>query len=272
METNVNYTAVGAFVIVLFTFIIITTIWLSSGFSVGHYAEYQVNMNESVAGLNVDSVVEYNGVDVGTVKSIAIDHHNPQLVVLILGIKNTTPITRGTRAILTTKGLTGVAFMSLIDKGNDLTPLLALPGQEYPVIQSSPSFLGRLDTTLHKLTESVTKVAASVEALMTEENLRAVREILIDMKHVSRTLAMNSNQIDTLLHNWASASARLPALIQSGTDTMHVLRAQILPATNQAMMNIDMITHNLADVAIEAKKNPAVFLRGKEPPKLGPGE
>ena len=73
METNVNYTLAGVFVISLITAIVIGVIWLSSGFGSGQdYALYNVFMNESVSGLSADGPVEFNGVNVGTVSAIKI--------------------------------------------------------------------------------------------------------------------------------------------------------------------------------------------------------
>jgi phospholipid/cholesterol/gamma-HCH transport system substrate-binding protein len=58
METNVNYTIVGVFVISLMAVTIFTIIWLSSGFSSNVTKMYKVYMTESVSGLNIDSPVE----------------------------------------------------------------------------------------------------------------------------------------------------------------------------------------------------------------------
>ena len=58
------------------------------GYSTKHYRMYAVYINESVSGLSVDAAVKYNGVDVGTVKSIQIDAENPQLVFILLKTSN----------------------------------------------------------------------------------------------------------------------------------------------------------------------------------------
>jgi phospholipid/cholesterol/gamma-HCH transport system substrate-binding protein len=116
METNVNYTVVGAFVIVLFSSIVLAIIWLSAGFSTEKYTTYEVLMKEAVTGLSLEAPVEYNGVNVGTVTSIRIDKQNPHVVELLLKIKSDTPISKGTRARLNVRTLSGVAFILLQDK------------------------------------------------------------------------------------------------------------------------------------------------------------
>lgn len=232
METNVNYTLVGAFVITLICFIILSIIWLSSDLTIGQYISYKVYMNESVAGLNVDSNVEFNGVDVGTVKNIQIDAYNPHLVVLLLRIKKATPITRGTRAVLSSRGLTGVTYIALIDHGKDLTPLRVNKGDVYPIIAAAPSFLGRLDTSFHKLVEGINKMANSIQILLNEENLHNLKDILTDTQQITRTLAANADLIN----------------------------------------NLDTIVKNLAIISADIKENPAILIRGTKSQHLGPGE
>jgi phospholipid/cholesterol/gamma-HCH transport system substrate-binding protein len=272
MEIKINYTVVGAFVLILFSFIVFSIIWLSSGFSVNHYKIYKVYMKESVAGLNVDSAVEFNGVNIGTVKSIEIDTHDPHLVVLLLNVNTGTPISKGTRATLNTKGLTGVAYIALVDQGNDVTPLNALPGEDYPIIETAPSFFWRLDTGMHKLSENFAKITTALQGILDEENLRSIKEILIEVRQVTRTLAANTEEMTIILHNTAKASEQFSPLLHSSQGIMGVLNAQILPAANQAMTNLEVITHNLSQLSIELKENPAMIIRGKTQPPLGPGE
>ena len=119
MDTNINYTAVGAFVIFLITAIILGIIWLSSGFSFEKYSTYMAYMQESVSGLSIDAPVEFNGVSVGAVKTIELNHKNPHLVEITFTIKSSTPITTNTIATLTTRGITGITYIALKDAGTD---------------------------------------------------------------------------------------------------------------------------------------------------------
>src|SRR3990167_1179713 len=201
METNVNYTLVGAFVIALITAIVLGIIWLSSGFSFEQYSTYLIYMQESVSGLNIDSDVEYNGVEVGTVKSIELNQNNPQLVEVLVDIKNTTPITHGTVATLTTRGLTGLVYVALKDKSVDLRPLVAEPGQRYPVIPTAPSIFVRLDAALTQLNRSFKRISESMEVVFDEENQQSIKRTLLNLKRITNTLAMNSKPISVILKN-----------------------------------------------------------------------
>lgn len=237
MEKNINYTLVGAFVILLFACIVLSIIWLSAGLSIKQYTTYQVYMKESVSGLSLDSSVEYNGVNVGSVSNIALNQKNPQLVELLLKIKEGTPITEGTQAVLNVKGLTGIAFIALQDKGNDTRPLPILPGQSYPVIGTAPSFLLRLDTAINKLNDSLFQLSHSVESLLDKDNLRAIKQLLSNMNQISQTL-----------------------------------NTQTLPNTNQAIIHLNMMTQQFSTLSTEIKNNPSILIRGKTESSLGPGE
>lgn len=272
METNVHYTIVGAFVIVLVTAIVLAVIWLSSGFSLEQYSTYMVYMKESVSGLSVDSAVEYNGVDVGTVASIDLNQENPQLVELLLNIKDRTPITKGTVATLTTRGLTGLVYIALKDKSQDLRPLVAENGQRYPVIKTAPSIFVRLDTALSDLSTNLKLVSQSISSVLDPENRKSIKETLHSMQQFSETLANNTQKLDKILKNTADASNRLTPLLESSTNAMKTLQTQTLPMTYQTIYDLNQVVRTLSGVASQLQQNPSVLLRGKGTQPLGPGE
>jgi phospholipid/cholesterol/gamma-HCH transport system substrate-binding protein len=238
METKVSYTLAGTFILILLMFIVIGVIWLSAGLTYKKYVYYKVYMKESISGLSEEGPVEFNGVNVGTVAEMKISHENPQLVILLLKVERDTPVTMGTRAKLGMKALTGVAYLLLEDKGTDMRPIQTSSGERYPVIPTVPSILVRLDTTLTQVNESFQQLSKSVKSLLSKENLQWIQKLL-----------------------------------KSGTGTFQSLESQTIPATNEAIMNIEAITRDFTSVSSEIKQNPSVIIRGKaRPAKLGPGE
>ena len=125
-----NYPIVGLFVLVLGAALIAGVLWLASGGALQTpYDLYQAIEDESVAGLNLNAPVKYNGVDVGKVRGIALDRANPERVRLVFAIERGTPIKVDTVAVLKTQGLTGIAYVELSGGARD-SPLLraAAPG------------------------------------------------------------------------------------------------------------------------------------------------
>lgn len=272
METNVNYTIVGGFVLLLIIAIILGIVWLSSGFSFELYQTYKVYMQESVSGLNIDSPVEYNGVEVGTVKSIDLNQLNPKLVELLLKIKNNTPITKGTVATLNTRGVTGITFIALKDTGKNLTPLVAKENQRYPVIVTAPSIFVRLDTALSKVSTNLEKVTESIQSVLDKENLLLIKQTMHHLEQVTSALANNSYKLESILKNTAKASQQFTPLIQTSITTMKTIESQTLPSFYQLLNHFDEMIATLSQVSTQVKENPSVLIRGTLPGVLGPGE
>lgn len=279
MESKVNYTLVGLFVLILGAAIIIIPLWLSSNLSNKRYQIYAVHMFESVSGLSVSAPVKYNGVDVGNVRSIQLNVRNPQEVDLLLNINEGTPITTVTTATLEVQGLTGVANIALKGGNENALPLVAAPNQPYPVIKYAPSLLMRL-------TETINHISKQFDKIMSPENQIAFSHSLANINRITTTLANNSAQINSsiqslnvALKNAAAASQQFPIVIQnihtSAEQFDEVMQqwtyiSQILNGTT--LPKINSVVDNLQTFTKSVKQNPSILLRGQAPPPPGPGE
>lgn len=272
MDSNVNYTLVGAFVIALIAAIVFAIIWLSSGVASIDYKNYLIYSQESVSGLSIDAPVEYNGVKVGSVDNVTLDEDNPHLVKVLLKINSKTPISKGTVATLTSRGVTGVAFIALKDVGNNLQPLTVQDGQKYPVIPTSPSIFLRLDTALTNLNKSIQTVSESIRGLLDKENLKSIKGILANLDQVTTTLSDNSQKLNTIMLNTSRASEQLIPLLRNSSTAMKTLEIQTLPATYQLLSNLNDVARTLNEVSTQLKQNPSVLIRGVAPLPPGPGE
>ena len=127
-----NYSVVGAFVLVLTAVAIAAVLWLASGGAWQKtYDVYLAIEDESVAGLNLNAPVKYNGVDVGRVRDIELDALNPQRVNLLFAIEHGTPIKEDTIAVLKTQGLTGIAYVELSGGAVGSPSLRTIAGNRY---------------------------------------------------------------------------------------------------------------------------------------------
>jgi phospholipid/cholesterol/gamma-HCH transport system substrate-binding protein len=273
METNVNYTVVGAFVIFLTSVFVICLIWLSSGLSAKDYTYYKVYMNEVVSGLNIGAPVEFNGVNVGTVSRIRLNKDNPQIVELLLKIQSNTPITQGTRAKLDIRSLSGSSYMQLIDKGENTRPLLPVPGKHYAVIPTTPSILVRINTVLTQLSDSLKQIGDSIHKLLDPENLASIKDMLANMKNFTYTLSKNGTEIDAIIKNTSKATRMLSTdTLPSANRAFNVLRTETLPSAGRTFNNFDTLSQDLSNLSLELKQNPSMIIRGKATQPLGPGE
>lgn len=306
METKVNYTIVGVFVVLLFGAMVSGILWLSGGAQYRkNYDTYLAFMQESVAGLNLNAPVKYRGVEVGRVKRISLDHG--EQVRLELDIEHGTPIRENTVAVLRVQGLTGIAQVELSGGSRDAPDLKAKPGEKYPVIRTVPSLLTRLDTAGTDLLSSLNKIAAGFSAILDENNRRAFRSMMADIATISATLAARKDAIDASLlgaartmDNTAKVSAELPQLIERMNKSASALekmandasRASVavsktakdlsggmtqvadgmVPELERAVAEVRELSSTLKRVSEEVERNPNMLLLGKQPDKRGPGE
>ncbi len=279
MESKVNYTLVGIFVIGLIAAIIIISLWLSVGLSTQQYHLYRVYMNESVAGLNIGSPVQYNGVNVGHIDAIRLNEQNPQQVKLLLAIATGTPITASTTATLMSQGLSGIAYIGLRSTSSDLTPLKKQPGEDYPIIKTAPSLLLKLDTVISNLSLNLNQISKELHSILDDDNRAAFKQTLQNINELTTTLATNSKQLsgtlksaNTFMINTAKASQQFPELLKNGQTLLQNFNEQTLPMINSLIGNLNSTSNNLLMTSKTIKQNPSVLLRGEAAPPPGPGE
>ncbi|MEK7759575.1 MAG: MlaD family protein [Pseudomonadota bacterium] len=247
MEEKVNFAVVGVFVLVLSTALIGGVLWLSSGRSYGTpYDLYLTYMKESVAGLNLNATVRYRGVEVGRVKKIALAPGNVEQVEVTLAIESSTPVKVDTVAILSTQGLTGIAFVDLTGGSRDAPALKAEPGAPYPVIRSGRSLMVRLDASL-------------IDASLTLKNAANLSEELPQLiKRIQRSADIFDNMSNELA--------------RAGTNASVKFTSETLPEVHQLVVELRDVTATLRRIGSQLERNPSILLYGKPPEKRGPGE
>jgi phospholipid/cholesterol/gamma-HCH transport system substrate-binding protein len=308
MEAKFSYAVVGFFVLVLGAALIGGVLWVSSGrYSGKSYVTYRTYMTDSVAGLNLNAPVKYHGVDVGLVRRIALNPANVEQVELTLAIERGTPVKEDTVALTETQGLTGIAYVELAGGSKDAPLLVPRASDDVPVIRSGPSLLTRFETAIYGALAGLTRATDTFNALLSEENRRAIGETIADLRTVSRTLAKRSTSIDAGLANAertmksaAAFTGDLPRLVQriersaealdrmadaiakagtTATTTLEGSRADLqrftgegLPEARALIGEMREITATLRRVTDELERNPDMLLRGRPVPKRGPGE
>jgi phospholipid/cholesterol/gamma-HCH transport system substrate-binding protein len=272
MDNEVNYTIVGAFVITLIAAIVITIIWLSSGLHYTPEANYLIYSKESVSGLNLDAPVEFNGVNVGTVKKISLMPHDPHVVRVLISIEQGTPITQGTTATLATRGITGVVYLALKDSGINTQAVVVQEGQDYPVIPTTPSIFVRLDIALTKMSNNLETVSNAFKALLDEKNLESISDSLANIKDITSGLSASTSKLSAIINNTEMASHEFGPVLRDTKNTVKALEVQTLPSFYQMTNSMNGLMKTLNEVSQQLKQNPSVILRGTAPPPLGPGE
>lgn len=179
-------------------------LWLASGGTLQKkYDFYLAIVQESVAGLNLNAPVKYNGVDVGKVKKIQLDPENPERVMLVFAIERGTPVKVDTIAVLKTQGLTGIAYVELDGGTKNAAPLLVSGNNQYPIIQTKPSLSTRLENVLTTVLAKLDSTSSNIDSLLSQENRAAFKSALNDLAAVSKTFAARKDLIDASIVNVA---------------------------------------------------------------------
>ncbi len=303
-----NYSLVGAFVVTLGVLLVAGVLWLASGGAwQKKYDMYLAVEDESVAGLNVDAPVKYNGVDVGKVQAIQLDSTNPQRVNLLFAIERGTSIKEDTIAILKTQGLTGIAYVELSGGSIASPPLRAQAGAPYPQIRTSPSLAARLENVLTSVLAKLDSTSTNINAILSKENQAAFQSALADMAVVARTIAARKDSIDAglvdgaqTLKNSAKASAHMTDLVERigrsadavekmGTEVaktsvgagkaVDVISADVkrfstetLPELESLLGELSHLSGSLRLLTEQTRRDPRGLIFGRTPVPNGPGE
>ena len=308
METKVNYAAVGLFVIVLVAALVATVLWIASGGAFQkHYDHYLAIEEESVAGLNLNAAVKFNGVDVGKVHDIRLDPADPNKVTLEFAIERGTPIKTDTVAVLKTQGLTGIAYVELSGSTAAAPPLRAAPGERYPVIRTKPSLAARLENVLSTALAKLDTTSNNINALLSAENLESVKSTLANLSAVTQAVAARKDALNAgiasaaqTFDNTARATADLSPLIErigrsadalekmgneaalasaNAGKTVDSVGADIkrftadsLPEVQRLLVEMSVLATSLRRLSEKIEGSPGGLLMGRRPVPPGPGE
>ncbi|MDO9315740.1 MAG: MlaD family protein [Burkholderiaceae bacterium] len=303
-----NHTLVGAFVLLLGMALIAGALWLASGGAFQKkYDLYLAIEDESVAGLNLNAPVKYNGVEVGKVRDIQLDPANPERVRLLFAIERGTPVREDTVAVLKTQGLTGIAYVELGGGSGEAPPLRVGPTERYPVIRTKPSLSTRLENVLTTVLAKLDSTSSNIDAILSDQNREALTRTLANMATVSQVFAARADALDAgiasasrTFGNTARATEQLGPLIErigrsaealealgnsaaiASTRAGHTVdavgadvqrfTAQTLPELQRLLGELNVLSTSLRRVSEQVERNPSGLLFGRAPVPEGPGE
>ncbi|MFC7301559.1 MlaD family protein [Cognatiluteimonas weifangensis] len=217
METKANYVLIGVFTLATAAFLLLFGLWAAKYSSERDWQAYRVIFSEPVTGLTEGSSVQYNGIAVGTVETLALAPNDPRRVIARLKIRADIPVKIDTRAKLSITSLTGVPFIQLTG-GSPGAPALARGERdEVPLIQTEASALQNIADTANRL-------VARMDQVLSEENVARIAATLQHIESLTGTLAGQREDLRALVVNARQSSAQL---------------ARTLATTNRVVEDVD---------------------------------
>lgn len=303
MNDNRQYLIVGLFVVIATAVLVSVWLW----FSVSNNKSYNIYLavfHEPVDGITTNSVIKYNGVEVGKVKQIELDSTNPRNIRVYLNILQSVSVTTDTYATMKPQGITGLSYVDLAlpreSVGNIqvLTPHNTLP---YPQIPTKPSLFYSLSQQAQLLTTNVQDISLQVKSLLNDQNLDRVANILKNLDRVSSSIADRSDQIgksldlladvlknvkkntdnmNTTFKDIANLTHTLSSTTQHADDlitgfqnnTLQNVNTILLPNLNRTITHLNQSSYQLEQFLTLLNQNPSALVRGRTPAKPGPGE
>ena len=193
METDKHYFLEGLFIIVLAVAAALAFMWLSKS---GHRDDvlYRIHFTESVSGLSLGDPVKFLGVDVGTVKTMAIDAKDPRLVEVHVSLRKDAPVKTDTKASLKLKGITGVVFVELNGGSAGAESLVdTSPAGQIPEIPSEKSKLTSILDALPTVIEKFSAIESKTQKVLTDigQVTSTVKDAASDVKETTSKVKEN---------------------------------------------------------------------------------
>ncbi|MCI5077272.1 MlaD family protein [Oricola sp.] len=254
METKANYVTVGAFTLLIFLAGFAIVYWVARVDTTGENVRLDVVIEGSVTGLGVGSLVKFNGIDVGKVTGLSFDKDNPRLVIARTTVKRGLPISKATKAVLGSTGLTGIAHIEFEGGDSDETSIFDLAEQrgDIATIKADPSAVANLLATAQDIFDRTDRILDNLETVVTEIR-DPLQETLSGAASFSKALADNSDEINTFLKgagDVGEALADVSAKLDGSLKRVESLLVAVEPEKLSSIIdNVDGFTNNLSGVS-----------------------
>jgi phospholipid/cholesterol/gamma-HCH transport system substrate-binding protein len=245
MESRAYALLTGVFVIVVVAGMVAWANWLAH--EPLERAAYRVVSSIAVTGLNPQAQVRYRGMGVGRVTRIGLDKKDKRRIVIDIEVDKDIPITRGTYAQLGLEGITGIAYVHLLDEGGDPRPApRAADGMvELPL---RPSFMDSIADGAEGAVRDARQLMAALNEILTPENRKRIGATLASLE---RALAHLEATTEKLPGTVERVDARLNAWL--GDENLRLAR-ESLASVNLAAKSFPELVRESHQLAASARE------------------
>ncbi|APG84693.1 MlaD family protein [Sinorhizobium americanum] len=251
METKANYAIVGFFTVFVIAAAFGFVYWMSQYGRSGEMVELVVNIPGSANGLSVGSPVRFNGINVGSVRSLAIDANDPRYSIAITEVSADAPVLKSTRATLEIQGLTGAAYIELSGgrKGDENILKSALENGTQARILADQSSVTSLLATADQILDRANSAIGDIQGFVTEVR-GPLTSTIGNAQRFSKALADNSDAIDQFLKSVEELSGSVSAASKK-LDTTLASADRLIKSVDPK--KIDTIVSNVEEVSNDLK-------------------
>jgi phospholipid/cholesterol/gamma-HCH transport system substrate-binding protein len=180
---------------------------------------YRINFrNTSVYGLDVDSVVTYQGMDIGKVVRMEVNPKSLDSVLVFIKIQKGFPIKTDTTAVLMYAGITGLKFVDL--RGGSPDAVRLPPGSEIQTGRGLEEIAGNI---VNNLGTAVNRF----NSLLSDQNRDQISRFLENIDKSSRVLASVLEAKQTSLEKTLDNVEKASAEFVTATENLRTISASI---------------------------------------------
>lgn len=268
MEVRANYIIVGLFTLGLLLTGVLFTMWIAKQDEGIPMSEFEIHIEESVAGLSVNNDVLFTGVRVGTVTGVKISETQPGSVTVRISIFSDTPVREDSTATLQARGITGISVVS-ISGGTTYTHLVKVPEGRVGTIPYKSSALNTVVQSVPETLASLNSIMERLEKAFSKENLDNLAKTMESLAEISSALAESKGSLKLILSNSEKASANL-AEISSGVKSMvdglkpgmQSLSKNGLADLRMLLLEARSLVQTMSRISRQIENNPRMFFFG----------
>jgi phospholipid/cholesterol/gamma-HCH transport system substrate-binding protein len=310
MESRAYALITGLFVLGIAGCIVVWAHWLAK--TPLARTAYRVVATIPVSGLNPEAQVRYRGMGVGRVAAINLDAKDPRRILINVEVDNNIPVTKGTYAQLGMEGITGIAYVHLLDEYKNMQP--AEKGSEGVVeLPLRPAFFDALSDGAEGAVKDARELMANLNDLLQPENRKRIATTLASLERISANLELAAARLPQTIARadvWMSEENRklatgslekineaMKALPELARETQQLvkdarelagqigklsseaqgtagsMREDTLPRVNALAESVERGAQRVGRMAAEIDRQPESLIWGKKPvSRPGPGE
>ncbi|MCT7665748.1 MlaD family protein [Shinella kummerowiae] len=269
METKANYALVGFFTVLVMAAAFAFVYWMSQYGRGGEMAQLAIRIPGSANGLSVGSPVRFNGIPVGSVRSLAIDAKDPLFSVAMTEVSTSAPVKQSTKAVLEVQGLTGAAYIELSGgTAADQNILRQAFDTETPaVLQAEQSSVTNILSTADKILKRADTAITDIQEFVADAR-GPLTNTIRNADKFSGSLARNGEKIDEFLQSvgglsetFTNLSSRLDTVLASVDD---LIKAVDPKKVEDFVGNVDKVSKDIAAASGDIKTTVEGFRKTAE--------
>lgn len=267
MEARLNYVLLGVFFVVSLITLAGFVFWMGKhDRNLKDYREYYLYNKTLPKGIRTETPVRYLGLPVGFVKDYQLNL-NKEDVEITLWIKREIVLREGARIFVDSQGLTGGAFLSLVQGEGEV-----YPEGEKVILSLQENWIEKVGREAENVFDKLSASLDRLNRLMSDENLNNIEQALSGLASLPPKLENVLASAQREIRGIGESREVIHRDITSGDYNLRMILTPLLYDLEQNSKTLEQILQR-AEVSMEDFSNaPSEFLFGTREQVLGPRE